>query len=133
MKFAYTIIYVSDVVETIEFYESAFGFSRKFVTPEGDYGELNTGETTIAFAAKELGDANFSKGYTKTSLDAKSIGIELALVTENIEEDFAKTIATGAVEYEPIKQKPWGQKVGYVRDINGLLIEICTPIKIKTN
>ena len=32
-------------------------------------------------------------------------------------------------EFEPLVEKPWGQKVGYVLDNNGFLIEICTPIK----
>jgi lactoylglutathione lyase len=62
MKYAYTILYVENVIETIEFYESAFGFSRKFNTPASDYGEMITGETTIAFASVELGDSNFKKG-----------------------------------------------------------------------
>ena len=30
---------------------------------------------------------------------------------------------------EPLVEKLWGQKVGYVLDNNGFLIEICTPIK----
>lgn len=49
MKFAYTILYVESVIDTIEFYEKAFGFTRKFITPEKDYGELISGETTISF------------------------------------------------------------------------------------
>ena len=43
--------------------------------------------------------------------------------------DYQKAIAAGATEFEPIKAKPWGQKVGYLKDNNGILIEICTPIK----
>jgi hypothetical protein len=26
------------------------------------------------------------------------------------------------------KQKPWGQTVGYVHDLNGFLVEICSPM-----
>jgi hypothetical protein len=29
---------------------------------------------------------------------------------------------------QPTKQKPWGQTVGYVRDPDGFLVEICSPI-----
>lgn len=129
MKFAYTILYVSNVTETITFYEKAFGFTRKFITPENDYGELFTGETTIAFASIALGNANFKKGFTKNSNQEKPFGVELAFTSENIEQDYEKAINTGAKEFEPLVEKPWGQKVGYVRDINGFLIEICTPIK----
>ena len=129
MKYAYTILYVEDVEKTIVFYENAFGFQKKFITPESDYGELISGETTIAFASNTLGNSNLKKGYNELSLEKKPNGIEMAFTTENIEVDFNKAINAGATEYQPITQKPWGQKVGYLRDLNGFLIEICTPIK----
>ena len=59
----------------------------------------------------------------------KPVGIEIVFVTEEIENDFQKAIAAGAILFEAIVEKPWGQKVGYLRDNNGLLIEICTPVK----
>ena len=130
MKYGYTIIYVKSVKETIEFYEKAFGFQQKFVTPENDYGELISGETTIAFASIELGQSNFKKEFVLTNGTEKPFGVEMAFVTENIESDFKKAIEMGASEFEPLTEKPWGQKVGYVRDNNGFLIEICTPIKM---
>ncbi|MCK0158814.1 VOC family protein [Cellulophaga sp. F20128] len=129
MKYAYTIIYVVDVRLTIEFYEKAFGFSRKFVTPENDYGELISGETTIAFASVALGNSNFKKGFEKITQSGKPVGVELAFTSENIEIDFQNAINAGATEFESITEKPWGQKVGYILDNNGFLIEICTPIK----
>ncbi len=130
MKFAYNIIYVENVTETIEFYEKAFGFDRKFITPENDYGELITGETTIAFASMALGNSNFKTGFEKITTSKKPFGVELVFTTENIERDFQKAINSGATEFEPLTEKPWGQIVGYVRDNNGFLIEICTPIKM---
>ncbi|WP_178986285.1 VOC family protein [Winogradskyella helgolandensis] len=129
MKYAYTILYVEDVEKTISFYENAFGFQKKFITPEHDYGELISGETTIAFASNSLGNSNFKKGFKQLSINKKPNGVEMAFTTENIENDFNEAIKAGAIEYEPIIEKPWGQKVGYLRDINGFLIEICTPIK----
>jgi uncharacterized glyoxalase superfamily protein PhnB len=53
----------------------------------------------------------------------------LAFTTENIETEFQKAIDAGATLFEPLTQKPWRQKVGYVRDNDGFIIEICTPIK----
>jgi uncharacterized glyoxalase superfamily protein PhnB len=129
MKYAYTILYVENVAETIEFYEKAFGFNRKFLTPENDYGELISGETTIAFASIELGNSNFKSGFEKISKSKKPFGVELAFTTENIEKDFQNAINFGATEFESVTEKPWGQKVGYLRDNNGFLIEICTPMK----
>ena len=128
MKYAYTILYVENVLETIEFYETAFGWNRKFISPENDYGELLTGETTISFASVELGKSNLKKGFHELTKFQKPFGAELAFCSEDIEKDFAKAIQCGAIEYQPISQKPWGQKVGYLLDNNGFLIEICTPI-----
>lgn len=85
MKYAYTILYVQSVAETLVFYENAFGFSRKFITPEGDYAELLTGETTLSFASIELGKSNFSKGFRAQTKDDQPIGIELAFTTETID------------------------------------------------
>ena len=129
MKYAYTIIYVENVPETIEFYKKAFGFEQKFVTPENDYGELISGETTIAFASIELGNSNFKQGFEKINKSKDPVGVEMAFTTKNIETDFKKAIEEGAIEFESLVEKPWGQKVGYVLDNNGFLIEICTPIK----
>ena len=129
MKYAYTILYVENVTETIEFYKEAFGFEQKFVTPENDYGELFSGETTIAFASIDLGNSNFKQGFEMIDKSKKPFGIEIAFTTEDIESDFKRAIDAGAKEFEPLVEKPWGQKVGYVLDNNGFLIEICTPIK----
>lgn len=129
MKFAYSIIYVQNVAKTLDFYEQAFGFTRKFITPENDYAELATGETTIAFASVKLGNSNFDKGFEPIKPNSKALGIEFAFTTDDLEADFEKAINAGATEYQAITEKPWGQKVGYVLDNNGFLIELCTPIK----
>ena len=112
MKYGYTIIYVESVKETITFYERAFGFQQKFITPENDYGELVSGETTIAFASLTLGNTNLRNGYIPSSSqnnsdESKPFGVEMAFVTEDIEVDFKKAIDVGAIEYEPVVEKPW--------------------------
>lgn len=129
MKYGYTIYYVENVENTIEFYERAFGFKRKFITPEKDYGELDSGETTIAFGSLALGQSNFKNGFERIKNKEKPIGMEMVFVTEQIDKDFTTALNEGAIELEKVVEKPWGQKVGYVKDINGILIEICTPIK----
>lgn len=69
MKFGYTIVYVSSVSEALAFYKEAFGFETRFLHESGQYGELNTGETTLAFASHSLGEMNFSGNYQKTDPD----------------------------------------------------------------
>lgn len=129
VKLGYTILYVSDVTKSIEFYEASFGFQRKFITPENDYGELITGETTISFVSLELANSNLKNGFIASKQADKPFGIELALVTDNVQKIIDKAIQLGAIVTEQPIQKPWGQTVGYIRDIDGFLLEICTPMK----
>lgn len=126
IKFAYTILYVEDVTKTVEFYETAFGFTRKFVTPDNDYGELMVGETTLSFASITLAKSNLKDGFTESSLTAKPFGIEIGFTTANVEETLIRAVKAGATIVENPKTKPWGQVVAYLRDLDGFLIEICT-------
>ena len=128
MKYTNTIFYVENVLETVEFYEKAFGFSRQFVTPENDYGELITGETAIGFISLELANSNLSKGFQQSTPAGKPFGAELAFTSEDWVADFQKALDAGATEVEPLTDKPWGQTIGYLRDNNGFLIEIASPM-----
>ena len=128
VKFGYTILYVEDVSKSIGFYENAFGFNRKFITPENDYGELETGQTTIAFASKELAHSNLKNGFMECGLSQKPFATELGLVTDNVSKIVELARIHGATILEEPKEKPWGQTVGYLRDIDGFLLEVCTPM-----
>ena len=130
VKFGYTILYVEDVQKSIEFYENTFGFSRKFITPENDYGELSTGETTISFASKKLAAQNLKDGFIESNLEDKPFAIELGFITDNVGELVQKATSFGAVLIKEPTQKPWGQIVAYVRDLDGFLIEICTEVQV---
>jgi lactoylglutathione lyase len=129
VKFGYTILYVEDVEKSIVFYENAFGFSRKFIAPGNDYGELSTGETTISFASKSLAKQNLKEGFLESKIEEKPFAIEIGFITDNVEELVEKSISFGAIPVKQPTQKPWGQIVAYVRDPDGFLIEICTEVQ----
>jgi lactoylglutathione lyase len=50
------------------------------------------------------------------------------LETENVQQVIDRALKFGAIIVEKPIEKPWGQTVGYNRDIDGFLIEICTPV-----
>lgn len=129
VKFGYTILYVEEVEKAIEFYENAFGFSRKFISPDNDYGELSTGETTISFASKKLAVQNLEDGFLESNLEDKPFAIELGFITEDVGDLVQKATSFGAILVAEPKKKPWGQVVAYIRDLEGFLIEICTPME----
>jgi len=52
MKFGYTIVYVPDVLASVEFFEKAFGLKRRLVHESG-YGEMDTDSGPPRREAKE--------------------------------------------------------------------------------
>lgn len=128
MKLGYAIIYVPNVSESLAFFQSAFGLTPRFLHESGLYGELDTGETTLAFASHELGDMNFPGGHVAAHSSTQPLGFELALVTSDVQTAHAKAIAAGATELAEPVPKPWGQTVSYLRCPDGTLVELCTPV-----
>jgi len=127
VKLGYTIVYVPDVREAVEFYERAFNLKRRFVHESGQYGEMETGGTALGFAAEALADVN-GLAIRANSIGDLAAGIEIGFVTDAPEEAYEHALAAGAAPVKPVEMKPWGQKVAYVRDLNGCLVEICSPV-----
>ena len=130
MKLGYTIIYVPNVESSLRFFGQAFGLQQRFLHESGDYGELETGETTLAFASHDLGAMNFPEGHIRASESRQPLGMEIALVTENVQAAHNSALAFGGVEMSAPKQKPWGQTVSYIRAPDGTLVELCTPVQV---
>ena len=127
MKLGYTITYVPDVARSLEFFETAFGLRRRFLHESGTYGELETGQTTLSFAAHELGDLNFPGGHVHADESVQPLGMEIALVTDDVPSAHSRAVTAGATELAAPAVKPWGQVVSYLRAPDGILIELCTP------
>ena len=105
MKLGYTIVYVTNVTATVEFYKAAFGLETRFIHESGDYAELETGATVLAFASHQLGASNFSGGYVKLSGLEKPAGFELAFVTDDVKAAFQQATEAGAtIVAEPCRE-----------------------------
>lgn len=128
MKFSYTIFYVEDVAQSVAFYEKAFGLKQRFIHESGQYAEMETGGTSLAFASIELGKSNLPQGFQKNSLSNLPAGIEVGFVTDDVAAAFSRALEAGAMAVVDPKVKPWGQTVSYVRDLDGILIELGSPM-----
>lgn len=127
MRFSYTIIYVADVEKTLEFYQQAFCLQPHFLHDCKQYAELDTGDVKLAFASNAMADAN-DVTIRVNSIDKTAAGFEIAFSCENVSAAYQHALANGAVAvHEPVT-KSWGQQVAYVRDLNGILVELCTPV-----
>ncbi|WP_309571677.1 VOC family protein [Deinococcus sp.] len=123
MKLGYTVLFVESVHETMTFYEQAFGFERKMILESGEYGELQNGDTTLAFTANSAVNTLSDVTFEPAALHKAAPPIELGMVSESVEADFARAVAAGAVVVKPPETRSWG-RVAWVRDNNGFLVEI---------
>ena len=128
MRFAYTIVYVADVAESLDFFERAFGLSRRFLHPSGGYGELETGATALAFASHDMARANVGSDHVAADASALPLGMEVGFVTDVVGAACDRAVAAGATLFAPPATKPWGQTVAYVRCPDGTLVELCTAV-----
>lgn len=127
MKLGYVLLYVEDVEQTMSFYEKAFGLKRGFLHEAKDYGEMVTGETKLGFVSHNLVQHHGFK-YDKLTLQKNPPASEIAFTTADVEKAYSHAISCGAVELSKPDKKPWGQTVSLVRDMNGFIIEISSPM-----
>ncbi len=127
MKFGHIIIYVKDVVKTVEFYEKAFGVTKAFIDDTLSYAQLSTGNTALGFAKEELAQSNVGS-FTSNNVNQTPAGFEISFETTTLVEDFQKALEAGCIEVAKPEKKPWGQETAYVRDLNGVLVELSTPM-----
>lgn len=120
-------MYVNNVAETLEFYCRAFGLKQKMLHPSGDYGELETGGTLLSFSSLSL---MRQLGKHPQKAIAKAPSFEIAFETENVAQALSLALEQGAELIQAVEEMPWGQTTAYVNDINGFLVEICSPINL---
>lgn len=125
MRFKYTILYVDDVRKSIAFFEKAFGLTCAMIHESGDYGELSTGTTTLSFSSRSL---MTRLGKSPGVPDASAPVFEIAFETDDVSAALDRARHAGATVVQDVRAEPWGQTTAYVRDENGYLIEICSPV-----
>lgn len=127
MKFGYMILYCKDVPATVAHYKAAFGLECAFIHESRQYAEMATGQTALAFATHDLAEMN---DIAIIPNDPKKTpgGFEIVLVDEDVPAAFERASQNGATPVKPPEEKPWGQIVAYVRDIDGCLVELASPL-----
>lgn len=126
MIFRYTILYVENVKATLEFFSQALGLDIGMLHESGDYGELVTGETKLAFSSIELMN---SLGKTPAAANPTAPTFEIAFEVEDVATALERARNAGAVIVQEVRDEPWGQTTSYITDPNGYLIEICSPVR----
>jgi len=127
-RLGYTIVYVPDVKRTAEFWQRAFGIEQRSKDEHALYREMETGAQTLAFVAHSYVRENIPGGFRAAQNDEAPPPFEIALITDDVAGALERAVAAGARKVLAPTKKPWGQTVAYVRDCDGNLVELCTPM-----
>ncbi|XVF46501.1 hypothetical protein PTKIN_Ptkin03bG0032000 [Pterospermum kingtungense] len=124
--FAYTIVYVKDVAKSVDFYAKAFGYIVRCLDESHRWGELESGQTTIAFTRQHQHETDDLTGAVQVpKSDSQRTPMELCLVYSDVDAAFKRAVENGAVAVsQPENKQDWGQRVGYVRDIDGMIVRM---------
>ncbi len=131
MKLAlgYVFVFVPDVDEALDFYERAFALPARYCDPDGLFGELETGATVLAFARDDYVVEASGVQHRLNAVPCEPAGISFTLIADNVPAAWERAVNAGAIVIAEPVAKPWGQIVGYLRDLNGVLLEIASTVE----
>jgi lactoylglutathione lyase len=126
VKFGYTVIWVDDVVKTVEFYEKAFGLVRRTLQDRGQsiWAEIETGNTTLAFSSSSEAQKLFPSGFHANDPTQPPPLIQISFITPDVGSAYMRAIGAGAKALDAPKTQPGGQTIARVRDPNGVLVSL---------
>jgi catechol 2,3-dioxygenase-like lactoylglutathione lyase family enzyme len=124
MELGYVVFYVPDVRATVAFYSSAFRLKARFIHESGHYAEMETGATALGFANEKFAPTRGQ--FHPNRPDQQAAGAEIVLTTDDVERSFQHAVKEGATVVLVPTRKPWGQTISYVKDLNGIIVEICS-------
>lgn len=119
------ILYTPDLEKKVAFYEQAFGFEVASRAPGGAYVQFN-GAVPLAFVTETFVKTMLPDVRASRPNEAPA-AVELMLVFADVKAAHERAVKAGAVSVVAPVTKPWGQVVAYVRDVDGALVELCTP------
>jgi acyl dehydratase/predicted enzyme related to lactoylglutathione lyase len=123
-RLARIIRHVPDARASADFYARAFGLTEKLALGE-DYIAMETGETVLGFAREGF----FTRETGLHLLPMHGEGSqEIAFEVPDVAAAHARAQAEGAAELLPPMAKPWGQTISYLRDPDGGLVQLCSPL-----
>jgi lactoylglutathione lyase len=117
------IVYVNDVVASLDFYEAFLGVPPHHVHDDGSYGELHHAGTRIGFAPNWLAERNLDSRFRTNDPAEAPAGFELYFVVDDVDGAFERALRAGAISVWTPEDKGWG-RVAMIRDPDGVLVQI---------
>ncbi|CAN0854060.1 Uncharacterized protein YraH [Linum grandiflorum] len=131
-EFAYTVVYVNDVAKSVEFYAKAFGYHVRRLDDSHRWGELESGQTTIAFTPIHQRETDERSGEVRTPKSGKERPpMEVCFAYADVDAAYKRAVENGATPVSQPEDKEWAQRVGYVRDLDGNVIRLGSHVSGK--
>jgi uncharacterized glyoxalase superfamily protein PhnB len=89
---------------------------------------MDTGSTVLGFASFALAKQNLKKEFRAINAKEPIVGCEISFLTTDLKKSLNIALKAGAELIAPAEDKPWGQTIAYLRDFNGILIELGTEM-----
>jgi lactoylglutathione lyase len=119
------MVYVRDVLASLEFYEAVLPVERRHFDDDGSYGEIESGDARFAFVAEWHAAAHLQAPFRRNEARDDPAGFQLYASVGDVDAVYAHALEAGGVPVEPPAEKPWGRRA-IVRDPDGILFEIGT-------
>lgn len=116
----YTVLVVEDLDAALGFYVDRLGLTVSHRTAQ--YAQLVTGTTRLAFYTRRAMEETLGRPLSRPSEDAPAF--ELGFKVDDVDAAFAELVEAGALPAAEPRDRPWGQRTGYVRDPDGNLVEL---------
>ena len=127
MRLARVIRHVPDVTASADFYARAFGLVQRIALGE-DYVAMETGDTVLGFAREGFIARETGLAFAPSRADGPPGTQEIAFEVEDVRAAHAHALSEGATELVAPIDKPWGQTMSYLRDPDGGLVQLCSPL-----
>ena len=127
MKLSYVVMYVQDIEASVAFYQKAFALTHKFTHESGDYAEMDTGATTLAFCSHELAKSVVSGQYIKATQDMP-IGSQITFEPDDVKAAYQHALQAGAKPISAPVVKPWNFEVAMLQDVDGHIVELAKKL-----
>ncbi|HEX7676279.1 MAG TPA: VOC family protein [Bdellovibrio sp.] len=121
MRFASIRIIARDIKTQVSFYEKITEVKAEWLAPV--FAEIVTQGATLAIGAAET-VALFKEGSAEPCAN-RSVIIEFEV--EDVEKEFARLKNEVEVVHEP-KMMPWGNQAAQLRDPEGTIVSLYTPV-----
>jgi len=120
------MITVADVKAAANFYQKAFGFTKRGMMngPDGKpmHAELRLRDTTLMLGPEHI------PGNMRSAKTAGASPVTLYLTAENVDKVVAKAVKLGATQLGPVADQFWGDRCGRISDPDGNVWYIATHI-----